>query len=294
MQATEKFSPGATSSHFASPSTAEEVFLTTYPFYSDPVNVQVLALSILGGFCNALPSGSPTPLMYPPWTHPSNPNLFATSLDVKPAYIDNTNTPGSGSLFPYRVAACRVGFQSLPYYADADVPDDWPLANFNFLEFRPTDCNQTFTSPVGLYKFTSGTDSGKQATLGYPLTSGLTYYDVIVHRVPDTPLLSIGTGSTPADFCGTINSDDPFADGSDVINKLLLQSIDLGDGAFGDWQGNNIVNIHLHFIYNPNGWNTALDSTGTWEPVVATNGSGVPFTPYPFVTLMNLLLPPQV
>jgi|SRR5580700_2353264 hypothetical protein len=276
-----KISPSVITAHFASPSAAEMIFLTDYNSVADTDVLQDLTLSIIGGYDES--SG----VMYTPFACPYNTNLFATDLEIKPAYLDNTNANSSGTPSAYRVGVCRVGFQGLPY--DVDVPQTGNPYNPNWIEIRPSAANQQFTAPSNYYNFSSGTQSGQTAALGTIYIEPLTYFDVILHRVPAQPFFQLSSGKAQL-YCGYLNNATFMGA---ATKQLLLQSMDMGDGSFGDYAGNLICSIHMHFIFNANTWNTALDNTGAWSTIVTAVGSNAPFTAVAMNTLMNLLLPAQ-
>jgi hypothetical protein len=281
VEATDKsgMAPGSLVSHFNQPCVAELVFLTDFGSINDAATLKALQLSILGGY----DAGSDS--MYTPFAHPQNANLFATSLEIRSAFLDNTNANVSGSMSAYRVGICKVGFQSLPYLVNASTGDS-PY-NLNWIEYRPNAVNQAFTSPVGNYNFTAGPQNGQSATLGTFYTGGLVYLEMVLHRIPATNLLDPFYYD---DYQGLVNSAafQEFAAG-----ELLLQSADMGDGPFGDYAGNILVNAHLHFIYNPNKWNTSLANDGEWYAVGAVNGGAPPIGGADFNDLLAAIIPTQ-
>ena len=282
VQAVDKMSAGGLETHCNQPSTGQEVFLTSFGTLNS-ADYRILRLSILGGF------DENTDQMFPQWAHPQDANLYATSLAVRSGYVDNTNTPGSGSMFPYRVAFCRVGFQSLPYYVNQGTGMN-PF-NPNWIEVRPNAVNQAFTAPVGNYVFTAGPFIGKQAPLGTFYPGGLVYLEYVLHGIPLYPFLSELVQPTPLGWTGVVNS--MTFDGYDA-NTLMIQSADPGDGSWGDPLGQNpLVAAHIHMIFNPNEWNTSLAPDGAWYTVGAAYGLAPPIPTLDFNTLFSDIIPPQ-
>ncbi len=89
-------------------------------------------------------------------------------------------------------------------------------------------------------------------------------------------------------YCGTINANPIF--GADALT-LLFDSVVIA--PYGDWQGNNIYDVHLFFNYRENPWNTAISGDGSWLPIQYNNGGNPPLFKSSFEEWINGLIPPN-
>lgn len=275
------------------PGSAKMVFATPWSNYLQ-YNSDI-CLSLIGGW-NGSPNvadgtGMVTPFEWPQEVAESfigTGGLWATDVQVTEHFVDNSATRAAGDLPPYRLALYHVAFQSLPYDVDATQGD---LGyNPNWIEIKSRSTNEVQQTPVGQYVFTS--DPNLPSLLGTLFTFGVSYIEVVAHRIPAEKAIGGTTGRESlnpiAQYCGRVNSDTFMGI---TAGKLLFDSIE--QAPFGDWQGNNIYDVHLLFKYRAAGWNTGLQNDGTFAQIQTAKGGNPPFTPQAFVTMMNVLMPPQ-
>lgn len=237
-------------------------------------------LSILGGWDEA--NGK----MAPPFEWPfesRNAGMFATYASVRSRFLDNSISWSAGQPAPYRIAEYKITFQALPYNVNAD--QDGLTYNPNWIEFKTQATNEAFQSPAGHYVFTGTTATAINGTF-IPYSSS--YLEVVCHRLPASQVLNGGAGMCAVQpFIGSINSAAIF--GCDA-KTLLFDSLTIA--PFGDWQGNNIYDVHLFFNFRENPWDQALKNDGTWGAIVTNNGGNAPLDTFDFaVDIFQTLIP---
>ncbi len=264
------------------PSAAHLTFATlgsNFDNYNDDI-----VLSILGGFDYA--TGKMAPPMGWPLEQEGLDALFATDVAVSFKMIDNSVSfqPPGGQSAPYRLAIYTVTFQSLPYTVNKDKGG--LSYNPNWIEIKTQATNQTYQSPAGTYVFTSAPTITAIAGTIFNVESS--YLEVVCHRLPGATVVGSGPGiCTVQQYIGTINSTAIFGA---AVKTLEFDSVTIA--PYGDWQGQNIYDVHLFFNYRSEAWDKALAPDGSFAAYETNDGHNPPFVALDFgVDIFQTLIP---
>lgn len=283
-------------------------FQTPYYNVNTPARQIALFGAILGG---QLTQNSKKTI---PMRHPFIPGLYAKDITqiVGQALINPyTQGDGDGAISgsqgnnanayhnqSYQMAEFYVNFESLPYKLNNVTVTNGNTMPYtlNWLEAKSRSANQRITAPIGVYVYQSGIQAHLPALNGRFYTEGLTYLQVVVHRVPEWTLFAASHSNTAnanwgnpvfAPYLGTVNKDNVF--GCAASTLLFDGAWVEGYGAW--WDDHKEYTVTLNFIQIASGvgqrsgspsWNAELDYTGAWQNVGYIVSGIPPFTPVTF------------
>lgn len=263
---------------------AEMYFLTDFHSLNTKSAMLTLYVSVLGGYNPA--SGA----MVAPFAHPQFSFMYATDIEMTPIHYDGTQANVSGQPAGYRFVACRVSFQTLPYYVINSPTPNPPIPLW--CEVLAYANNDRVNAPAGylVYSNPGGVYDGVTVPTGNIYTSGTTYVQLIYHRIP------MQKANSSTEYIESVIAQQGAFTNSDTFigcppETLLIDSVE--QDPYSDILGNKVIDVKVNLLFRPTlgsgfiTWNKLRAANGSNYDVRLGSGGGKQYPPIAFIPLFK-------
>ncbi len=247
------------------------------------INREIFTKAILGGYATTNNKKNI------PYKHPYLPGLYAKDIISYTPLETQTSTAGQVTS-NYNLCKVTISFESFNYPVDKTTSAGGDDYNPNWIEFKYESGSNKQSIPTGWYEYGGmGLFAGVPATFGMWKNQPYTNFSMTIYQCNRGQVFGINPLSVKpvlATFIGYVNN---VLFASCFAETILFDSMAIN--PWTDWLGNQLYNVRLNFIYNENGWNNALDPSGTVTPIQYVIGGLGPFEATGFKTLIQSLNP---